>query len=177
MAIRPSDGFSMFRNELNAQAADLSGVKIDVETPSLGHIWWKEVGGVQGQIVALDTPAKVATAAGPDQINVGANTNNFSYLNGTLTYIYEKPRFFSILVNVSSLSFVPGTDYYILLKKNGVEINDSRVYGTTGADSKDYWICSQTVVYLEAGDTIDLWVESPGSTNDITIEGCQLIIM
>lgn len=120
-------------------------------------------------IASAGVAYKIEGTTTPKSIN-----QKFTHSNNRLTYSGGLDRDFQISATVS---FISGNNKVIGLyvNKNGTLISDSEMYATTGGNGKAESIHVQTVLNLQPGDYVELWIENETDNTDITVEFLNLI--
>jgi hypothetical protein len=120
-------------------------------------------------ISAVDTPVKILG-------NTTANTINqkFTHTDNKLTYVGALIRDFQVTATASLTS---GNNNVIGLyvAKNGVVIASSEMYSTTSSGGRAESITCQTILELNEGDYVEMYVENTTAATNITVEYLNVI--
>lgn len=102
-------------------------------------------------------------------------TQKFTHTDNRATYVGSVTRFFKVL---ATLSVESGNNNQIgcYIFKNGIELTESEVYGTTNGSGRAENVAIQTLVELTTNDYIEIYVENSTSTQNITVTDLNVII-
>ena len=133
--------------------------------------------------VTNNTTDTVLTAGVPTVINTGGNALQQAGVRFTVTtggrstYIGTKQKFVSIHASISYQKQGGGAaDYVFYIYKNGVLLSGSSVDVIAGTATADGTAAINYGVLMELNDYLEIYVENPGSNDDILIKDLQLVI-
>ena len=121
-------------------------------------------------IASTGAPVKVAGTTTSSMVTSKfVNTDNRATYQGALTQYYRV---------VATLSLTSGNGHQIgaYIAKNGTVIPESEVYGTTGASGRAENITVQSLVQIENGDFIEIFVENNTATQNIVVTDLNVTI-
>lgn len=115
-------------------------------------------------ISAINTPVKVAGIT----VN-STETTGFTHANNRLTYEGAFTRDFKVS---SIMTFSSGNNNQIgmYITKNGVVIGESETYATAGLAGRFENATVQTVVAMDEGDYLEVWIENATAVTNVTVE-------
>lgn len=121
-------------------------------------------------ISVIDEAVKIAGTTTANTIN-----QKFSHADNRLTYTGGLIRDFQVSATASLTS---GNNNVIGLyvAKNGVVIASSEMYATTSSGGRAESIACQTIVEMQEGDYIEMWVENSTALTNVTVEYLNVII-
>ena len=133
--------------------------------------------------VTNNTTDTVLTAGVPTVINTGGNALQQAGVRFTVTtggrstYIGNKQKFVSIHASIAYQKQGGGSaDYVFYIYKNGVLLAGSNVDVIAGTATSDGTVSINYGVLMELNDYLEIYVENPGSNDDILIKDLQLVI-
>jgi len=133
--------------------------------------------------VTNNTTDTVLTATVPTVINTGGNALQQAGVRFTVTtggrstYIGNKQKFVSIHASIAYQKQGGGSaDYVFYIYKNGVLLAGSNVDVIAGTATADGTVSINYGVLMELNDYLEIYVENPGSNDDILIKDLQLVI-
>ncbi len=94
-------------------------------------------------------------------------TSKFTNTDNRATYVGSQTKIFKVTATLS-VSSGNGHQVGVYIAKNGVEISDSEIYGTTNAAGRVENVVVQTFVELSENDYIEIFTENSTSPTDIT---------
>jgi hypothetical protein len=105
-----------------------------------------------------------------------AVTQKFTNTNNRATYIGALSKHFSV---TASLSVTSGNNHQIgiYIAKNGIVLPESEIYITTNGAGRAEGAVVQSLVLLENGDYIEVFVENETAVTNITITDLNVIII
>jgi len=133
--------------------------------------------------VSSNTTNTVLSSGVPTPINTGgiaiqqAGVRYNVTSAGRSTYISSKQKFVSIHASISYQKQGGGTDDYIFyIYKNGVLLSGSAFEVISGVANSNGTASINYGVLMELNDYLEVYVENPGSNDDILIKNLQLIV-
>jgi hypothetical protein len=133
--------------------------------------------------VTNNTTDTVLTAGVPTVINTGGNALQQAGVRYTVTtggrstYTGTKQKFVSIHASISYQKQGGGSaDYIFYIYKNGVLLSGSNVDVIAGTATADGTVSINYGVLMELNDYLEVYVQNPGSNDDILIKDLQLVI-
>ena len=120
-------------------------------------------------ISTVDTPVKALGTTTANAIN-----QKFTHTDNRLTYVGALIRDFQVTATASLTS---GNNNVIGLyvAKNGVVIASSEMYSTTSSGGRAESITCQTILELNEGDYVEMYVENTTAATNITVEYLNVI--
>jgi len=121
-------------------------------------------------ISTVDTPVKALGTTTANAIN-----QKFTHTDNRLTYVGALIRDFQVTATISLTS---GNNKVIgvYVAKNGVVIPSSEMYSTTSGTGRSESLTCQTILELNEGDYVEIWIENSSTLDDITVEYLNVII-
>jgi len=113
-------------------------------------------------IGSVGVPVKIAGTT-----TSAAITSKFTNTDNRATYIGSQTKIFKITATLS-VSSGNGHQVGVYIAKNGVELSDSEIYGTTNAAGRVENVVVQTFTELSENDYIEIFTENNTSSTDIT---------
>jgi hypothetical protein len=152
-----------FNNKWNVRCA---GIPTESDAVSVGDINYNFAVGSGALTTLSGTPMKLS----------GTTTSNNLYrfsrggTDNRLQYIGAKKRFFRISGSASFQSNANNTVYIFYVAKNGVVVNQSKVYVSSNSVSDILAVPIEAIVEMSANDFIEVYAERfSGSGNILTV--------
>ena len=152
-----------FNNAWNVRCA---GIPTESDQTAIGDINFNYPVGSGASTTLSGTPIKVA--------GITTSTNLFRFSRGgqdnRLQYLGTKKRFFKVSGSVSFQSSANSTVYVFYIAKNGVVINQSKVYINSNSTLDILALPIESVVEMNTNDYIEVFAERfSGTGNALTV--------
>lgn len=121
-------------------------------------------------ITTVDTAVKIEGTTTDSAV-----TQKFTHTNNRQTYVGSITRFFKVSATVS---FDSGNNKVVgcYIYKNGVEVTESEVYGTTNGSGRAENVTIQAILELQTNDYVEIWIENSTDTTNVTVTDLNVIL-
>jgi len=176
----PTEGYILDTINFSAGGTYLSGVSYTdnktrfvnskgiENTAEIGN-YYMTANATATTIGAVDTPVKILGTTTANTIN-----QKFTHTDNRLTYSGALIRDFQVTAT-SSLTSGNNNVIGLYVAKNGVVIASSEMYSTTSSGGRAESITCQTILELNEGDYVEMYVENTTAATDITVEYLNVI--